>query len=174
MVLTQSCQVFCSEMGFTYPQRKVNCNPSKCLVSSSSFMKGRQWIVLLLGCLCCYCRNYTYCHCMVWRFTYVRREVEKGNHNSGNSLIHSWHWRVSQGFLVGKTNGRILRFLMQRSKSVYGKAFPSYVFFPLDRASGKGKVQFLLHILCFSSLRFPTENNISLFKPLGEKNGLII
>ena len=95
--------------------------------------------------------------------------MEKGKHNSGNSLIHSWHLRVSQGFLVGKTNGGILRFLMQRSKSIYWKASPSYVFFPLDQASGKGKVQFLLHILCFSSLRFPTENKISLFKPLGEK-----
>lgn len=66
----------------------------------------------------------------------------EGKHNLDTSLIQLWHIRDSQVFLVGKTNVRILRFLMQRSKIMCWKASPSYIFFPPGLGISKGENAF--------------------------------
>lgn len=151
----QSCQVFCSKLGFTYPQRKINCNPYKCLVSSSSFIYERPSEL-------CYCLAafvaivVTILIIIAWSniLPLSKDKWKKANIIQDILWIHPWCLRVSQGFLVGKTNGRILRFLMQRSTIMCWEAFlvtlPSHWAGHLER----GKV-FLVYILCFSSLRFP-------------------
>lgn len=151
----QSSQEFCLNVGFTHPQRKINHNPKKCLISVSSFSHEKPSINrFLFWCFCCYHSCYYYYHYIVWHFIsqlpdqilhwhfiHVWRYVEhKHNpkHFPGTIVAH----KRFPGFLIGKTNVRILKFLVQIITIMCWKVSPRYIMFPCELVISEGKNAF--------------------------------